>query len=252
MGKIATKSKKKITWVDQILFYLVKYGIIKTLNLNSIKLCIEKLHYHDDELKKLLSGTYEMGENAIMKETLSPVDVVLELGSGLGYNSIFANKIMGSTVHSYEANPELIPIIENNIKINNASLSIYNKIIVINKTQNFEKFSVANHYTGSSTLELDGQTTLKQVYDIEVCSMQEAMNKHKPTYLMCDIEGGERDLFLDCTYLKDSTVKKILIEFHPRVLTEIGTFKLISNIMAQGFTLRFDKYPKKYCYFYRT
>jgi FkbM family methyltransferase len=237
--------------MKNIVFFLVKSGLKRTMVLNSVKLNIDKLHYHDDELKKLISGKYEMGENAIMKNTMTSDDVVLELGSGLGYNSIFANKVIGSQVHSYEANPELIPIIEKNVALNNATLNLYNKVIVVNPTQEFISFNVANHYTGSSTLPLDPQTTLKKAYEIETCDMKEVLASHKPTYLMCDIEGGEKDLFIDCSYLKESTVNKILIEFHPRVLGELFTHQLISNIIAQGFTLAFDKYPKKYCFFYR-
>ena len=66
---------------------------------------------------------------------------------------------------------------------------------------------------------------------------------------MCDIEGGELDIFENCDFLKDSTIKKILIEFHPRVLGEDKTLDLINNILKQGYQLRFDKYPKKYCFF---
>ena len=50
---------------------------------------------------------------------------------------------------------------------------------------------------------------------------------------------------------RDTTIKKILIEFHPRVLGEDKTLELINNITQQCFKLRFDKYPKKYCFFYK-
>ncbi len=134
--------------------------------LNSVKLNLDKLHYHGDELKKLISGKYEIGENAIMKNTMTSDDVVLELGISLGYNSIFANKVIGSEVHSNEANPELIPIIKKNVALNNTILNLYNKVILVNPTQKFISFNVANHYTGSSTLPLDAQTTLKKAYQL--------------------------------------------------------------------------------------
>lgn len=237
--------------MNKIKYLLYKYKILRTIKLNGILLNINKLHYHKNELIKLISGKYEMGENSIMNETLTEKDILLELGTGIGYNTIYAKKNIGCEVFSFEGNPELIPIIYNNAKINKTKITIYNKIVTVKKTVDHVPFNVAEHYTGSSLRELDTQTNLKSVYEIETISIKEVISQISPTYFMCDIEGGELDIFENCDFLKDTTIMKILIEFHPRVLGEDKTLDLINNIIKQGYQLRFDKYPKKYCFFYK-
>lgn len=237
--------------MNKIKYLLYYYKFFNIVKINGILLNIKNLHYHKNELKKLISGKYEIGENSIMKETLNSNDIVLDLGTGIGYNSIYAKKNIGCEVFSFEGNPELIPIIKENLKLNKVKVEIYNKIVVVEKSKNFVIFNVAEHYTGSSLENLDSLTNLKNKYEIETISINDVINDILPTYMMCDIEGGELGIFSNCDFLKESSINKILIEFHPRVLGENKTLELINNIINQGFHLRFDKYPKKYCYFIR-
>lgn len=238
--------------MKKIKYLLYKYKLLNIIKLNGIRLNIKNLHYHKNELLKLISGKYEIGENEIMKETLSKDDTLLELGTGLGYNSIFAKKFLCKNVYSFEGNPELIPIINENSRLNNVSINVSNKIVVVGKQNETISFNVAEHYTGSSICELDSQTTLKNIYNIDTITIDEIIIKYAPTYFMCDIEGGEINIFNDCRFLKNSSINKILIELHPRVLGEKKTLELINNIVNEGYELRFDKYPKKYCFFIRT
>ena len=67
--------------MNKLKYLLYKYKIIK---INGIILNIHKLHYHKNELLKLISGKYEMGENAIMNEILVSKDKLLELGNRVG------------------------------------------------------------------------------------------------------------------------------------------------------------------------
>ena len=57
--------------MNKIKYLLYKYKILRTIKLNGVLLNINKLHYHKNELIKLISGKYEMGENSIMNETLT-------------------------------------------------------------------------------------------------------------------------------------------------------------------------------------
>jgi FkbM family methyltransferase len=237
--------------MNKLKYYLYKFKILNVLNLNGVLLNIKHLQYHKNELIKLISGKYEQGENSIMNETLDANDILLELGSGVGYNSIYAKKFIGCNVFTFEGNPELIPIILNNSKLNKTDISVFNKILVIENKKKYVEFKVAEHYTGSSLGDLDPQTNLRNKYDIETITIKEVINQILPTYFMCDIEGGELEIFENCDFLQNSSITKILIEFHPRVLGETKTIELINNIIKQGYHLRFDKYPKKYCFFYK-
>src|SRR5207237_906870 len=55
-------------------------------------------------------GRYEQDECRLIEQVLSPADVVLEVGAGLGLVSAYCAKRLGSSrVFAYEANPDLEP-----------------------------------------------------------------------------------------------------------------------------------------------
>ncbi len=78
----------------------------------------------------IIRGDYEIDENSILKEPLSADDVLPELGTGLGFNAICAAKINGGKVISFEGNPNMIPLIRENMKRNNVSFELSNEILI--------------------------------------------------------------------------------------------------------------------------
>ena len=62
--------------------------------------------------REIYLGDYEAKEIEIISRRLATDDVVFEVGAGLGYLSAYCAKRTGSDkVFTYEANPELIPLI---------------------------------------------------------------------------------------------------------------------------------------------
>ena len=61
---------------------------------------------------------------------------------------------------------------------------------------------------------------------------REFIQRVKPTFLICDIEGGEQDLL---EYISLDGVKKLCIELHPHVIGNEATSKIFQNLLEQGF-----------------
>ncbi len=231
-------------------FYLLRNSI-KWKKINSVYLKINDQLISRPLFGNIVFGDYEIDENRILKETLHKEDVVLELGTGLGYNSIFAARIINNRVTSFEANPNLIPLIRQNMEKNKVRFDVKNQVVVPKDLNNraFEFNVVENFWSSSLKNNVDGKIVEKVM--VPSCKLTEILSTIRPTYLIVDIEGGEEDFFEDCTLLADSSIKKILLELHANIIGEEKCSMVIRNIIKSGFNLRLDSSPKNVMFFSR-
>src|SRR5258708_14059112 len=69
----------------------------------------------------LYHGNYERAEMTALQATLEPEDVVMEIGTGLGFLAAFAAPVVGSDhLVTYEPNPSLTPLIKRPFRLNPA------------------------------------------------------------------------------------------------------------------------------------
>ena len=69
-----------------------------------------------DLLSAFATGKYEHKEAELLKKSIEDGEVVLELGSGIGFMGVIANSNANCAKYvAYEANPELIQVINNNM-----------------------------------------------------------------------------------------------------------------------------------------
>lgn len=234
-----------------ISFYYLFRNVIRWKKVNSVYLCITDKMISKNLFGNIVFGDYEIHENEILNKTLSCSDVVLELGTGLGYNSISAAKINNNKVTTFEANPHLHALIRQNIKKNNVDFVLKNEI-VLSKNFNKEKleFTVVEDFWSSSLKSNINGRVIDKV-NVPVCDVSEILKELNPTYLIVDIEGGEEDFFEDCTFLTTSSISKILLELHSDIIGEEKCSMVIRNIINSGFKICLDSYPKNVIYFYR-
>lgn len=190
----------------------------------------------DQKKRRLLRrGEYERREVEAVKALVRPEDVVLELGGGLGYMSTFMshNRKVGA-VHTYEANPALIPFIqrvhaENGVE----NVTIHNALLGSRKGK--AKFYVRENFLASSMEENpEGEKSpVVQVEEIEVENAKAAVKAIKPTFLVCDIEGAEADILP----LPDfSGLRGAVIELHPQWIGAAGVRAVFDAMHKAGLT----------------
>lgn len=249
--KISVKGLKGFVKSRYILLYYVFRKSIKWKKLNSVYLNITDQMISKPLFGNIVFGDYEIDENEILHETLTRDDVVLELGTGLGYNSISAAKINNNKVVTFEGNPNLIPLIRQNMKKNKVDFSLTNKIVLSKDfgTANFE-FNVVEDFWSSSLKNNINSKILEKV-TVESCDVNKILQELHPTYLIVDIEGGEEDFFEDCSFLEGSSIKKILLELHANIIGEEKCSMVIANIIKSGFKIRLDSSPKNVIFFFR-
>jgi FkbM family methyltransferase len=187
-----------------------------------IRLPLDHASYTATVLDALYRGSYESHEAAMVTQVLEPDDVVLEFGTGIGYISTLCCKKVKShgQVHSFEANPLLIPLIQDTYKLNNVAPILHHS--AIGKESGIAELFMNADFWLSSTRAQNG--TNKMI--VPCTAIDDAIKEIKPSMIVCDIEGAEIGLF-DNAPLGD--VNKIIIEVHPEVTGKLSVRELIQR-----------------------
>ena len=157
----------------------------------------------------ILSQSYEMNEINTVLETLSKTDVVLELGASLGAMSSSVLKQVNPKMYiCIEANIDMVNLLRENHRINEVSCEILHGAVTL-KSEEFKDFYI-NSDSWSSSLNFFKNYT--RVDKIRMFNFNDILNKYKPSYLICDIEGGEYEIFNNETCF--DSISKICIELH--------------------------------------
>jgi len=190
----------------------------------------------DPKKRRLLrKGDYERREVEAVRALVRPEDVVLELGGGIGYMSTFmAHNRKVANIHTYEANPALIPFIkrlhaENDVQ----SVTIHNALLGPRKGK--AKFYVRENFLASSMEENPSgeKSPVVQIEEIEVENARAAVKAIKPTFLVCDIEGAEAQILPLADF---SGLRGAVIELHPQWIGEAGVRAVFDTMHKAGLT----------------
>jgi FkbM family methyltransferase len=181
--------------------------------------------------REIALGDYEAKEIEIVAKRLEPQDVVLEVGAGLGFLSAYCAKRVGAqSVHAYEANPELIPLIRETYAKNEVAPNLVNAVLA--KGAGEREFKVAGEFWASSAHRSEGRTIKVPQADRDA-----ELARIKPTFLIVDIEGGEAEFFAGADL---QSVRKICVETHADVLGDRVLSEMFAGLVAQGFALDFS------------
>ncbi len=178
--------------------------------------------------ERILSGNYEQDEMRGLSAILAPRDVVMEIGAGIGFLSSHCAKVVGSeNTYAFEANPELEAAIRDTYELNRVSPHL--EICVLAHEGGERTFYLAESFMVSS-LTSQGQRT--RAVKVPAKLLNAEIARIQPSLLMLDIEGGEFELFPEIDL---QTIRKIVIELHPRNAEREKTRSLISDLYARGF-----------------
>ena len=176
----------------------------------------------------MLDGQYELPERTLVSEALEDKDIVLELGTGIGVVTVLCARRLGAgRVHSFEANPNLIPVAEETFRLNGVAPALENTILGVREEE--KTFYVEKNFWSSSTVKRSAKS---RAVKVAVRRLDEAIERLRPTMLIVDIEGGEAELF-DTVQL--GSVSKVLIEFHPHVIGQGAVDHIKAAFQRAGF-----------------
>jgi FkbM family methyltransferase len=173
-------------------------------------------------------GGYERDELRLIGMVLSPSDVVLEIGAGLGLVSAYCAKRLGSSrVFAFEANPDLEPRIRETYALNGVEPTL--EMCAIRATAGRVTLYRTKHVFSSSIVKRSADAV---PIEVPGKALSYVVEKFRPTLLIVDVEGAEDELF-DRAQLPGVT--KIMLELHERVIGEAKARRVRAALVALGF-----------------
>jgi FkbM family methyltransferase len=178
--------------------------------------------------RALSRGGYERQELQLIGALLTPGDVVLEVGAGLGLVSTYcAQRVGSSRVFAFEADPDLEPCIRETYELNGVepaldicAVGARAGRVTIYRDKHLVSSSVGRRRAGTRPVEVPGK------------ALNYVVQRFRPTLLIIDAEGAEPELF-DGAELP--TVTRIVLELHDRVIGAQGTDRVRGTLANLGF-----------------
>lgn len=213
----------------------VRYVIGRRVTYENIQLCIDRKLVSRRVAFRIFQGKYEKNEKRIISETLHPNDRVFEIGTGIGFISMYcALTCRDRNIFTYEANPLLVPLIKKNFKLNNRAINVDNCVLVHRPETDFSEFYVCKDFYSSS---LTKPASYDSVIKVPNKDFLTELRRVSPTCLIVDIEGFEYELFRNVEL--PSCIAKVLIELHPE--KAYSHFDLVAYFRERDFMVS-DEY----------
>ncbi len=186
-------------------------------------------------IQRINAGRYEGQEIAGALAVVRPGERILELGAGLGIvGAVVARNRAPARMVSFEANPVLIPHIENLYRQNGLERTIELRNAVLFSAPERPAavpFHVHNSFLGSS---LQGDPArARETISVPTESFDSLRETLAPEVLIMDIEGGEL-AFLEHADL--SGLRAVVVEFHPKAYGVAGMRRCKNILRAAGFS----------------
>ncbi|MFN3723790.1 MAG: FkbM family methyltransferase [Paracoccaceae bacterium] len=184
----------------------------------------------DPILDTLWKVDYEKPELMALLALMRPTDCVLELGLGMGIVSgILAKQHPDARFVSYEANPDLRPVVERLHKVNGiTNVDIQSAVVAPLDQGATRRFRLHRHFTEGS---LVADSADQGAVDVDVHDPQTVIDQVKPDLLVCDIEGGEEELI---PVLPMDGLRAAVIELHPTIVSREGMARIFSAFHTAG------------------
>jgi len=202
------------------------------IELSGVRIPLHPEVYSENILTALRSGSYERAEARGIQSVIRPRDRVLEIGAGIGYlSTLIAKNPSVDGVRVFEANPLLIPIISEIHQLNGiASPDVCNGVLTNDRVPGDSTFYVRGDFWASSLI----RDPWPYDYTIEVQSynFDEQIAEFRPTLIVCDIEGGELDLFCSAGL---TAVERVYMEIHQAVIGRAGVKRLFDSLSLREF-----------------
>jgi FkbM family methyltransferase len=186
----------------------------------------------ETRIKRINAARYEGQEIAGALHVVCEEDRVLEVGAGLGIvGAVIAVNAKPQKVLSFEANPELVPVIHALHDMNDlgSQVELRNQVLFAGADRpQTMAFHLRSSFLGSSLLNEAGRPS--RVVEIPTVDAAEVIAEFKPTVLVMDIEGGELALL---EALDLSGFRAIVIEFHPEAY-EVKGMRRCKTILREA------------------
>ena len=227
-------SKLKSTWRRGEVWQLGRFVGLRTdiVRVDGCKFSIAADRVPANVVDLLLSDLYEEPERKALTKFVHRELPVVELGACIGVVSCLTNRRLRQPEKHVvvEANPALLPLLEDNrarngcqFKIINAAVSYGAETITFNVDDNILASSV---HSGE-----------RHGVEVETTTLERLLNQHgfARATLICDIEGAELQLVEHELQTLSARVATIIMELHDRIVGHEPTERMLTRLGSAGF-----------------
>jgi FkbM family methyltransferase len=131
-----------------------------------------------------------------------------------------------------EANPEMVDIIRQVHARNGVNPQVRSGAVA--RVSGPMEFHLARDFWSSSTVDRTSSGSGRKI-EVSAFALNDLMNEFQPTFVVCDIEGGEFDLFQESEL---PGVRALIVEVHSSSLLSDEVKALFERFMKIGFRPR--------------
>ena len=191
-------------------------------------------------VRALMGGAYEARERRVINAMLRPGDRVLGAGTAMGVVAMTIAGIVGAeNLVTYDANPAIMADARRNFAANGLSAIASHAGVLRNRSrwqagEPSVEFFIAQDFW-SSRLDATRQSPgITGSVTVPVVCLEDVIAKHGISVLVCDIEGGEVDLFNGADL---RGIRLIVMETHYGITGRKAADTMLRNLLAAGFDL---------------
>jgi FkbM family methyltransferase len=165
--------------------------------------------------------------------TLRRGDVVVDMGSGIGFVGVNMARIVGvRNLHLIEANRDLVPCIRRNFSLNGLEAPIiHHGVASADAAADHAAFNVSRDFWTSSA-ETANETQRQE--KVPVIDVNRLIREHRASVVLMDIEGSEFDLVPRCDV---SGLRAFIVEVHPVSDFDRKLHAMFKSLVDRGFVV---------------
>jgi FkbM family methyltransferase len=230
-----SKSLAHFAWQEFLVRYRFKYVLpkITETTLDGVRLDLSTLSLK--VRNRILMGIYEAHEKQMCQEYLAPDDAVVEIGSAIGFVGLICQKVIGiQRYFSFEANPATLEVMRRNYALNGLTPIAWN--LALGPQEGFVQLEVSSDFWENSVFSAEQPGAPGELIKVAAAPLRRILElvEDPVNVLIIDVEGAEQ--FIDLDEIP-STVTKLIIELHPKVIGPRKTYDLISGLVQRGFSV---------------
>lgn len=171
----------------------------------------------------IISKSWERFQTSLFKKHVKKGDIVLDIGAHIGWYTLQAARIVGSTGRVYAFEPDLknFKLLKKNVNANGYTNVILVNKAVSNKTKKGRLYKSTNN-TGDNRVfdSRDGRSSV----GIQVIALDDFLKEKQVNFIKMDIQGFEANAVKGARKIIQSSKKlKIMTEFWPEGLKMSGS-----------------------------
>jgi len=234
LGVLAYKVKS--TWRRGEVWQLGRFVGMPTdiVRLDGCKFSIAKDRMPENVIDLLLSDLYEEPERKALRKFLDPELPVVELGACVGVVSCLTNRRLRRPEKHVvvEANPALLPLLEENRERNNCQFEIVHA--AVSHGAETITFNVDDNILASSVRADERRGVV-----VSTVTLERLLDEHgfRKATLICDIEGAELQLVEHELKTVSERISTIIMELHDRIVGQEPTQRMLASLEGAGFKI---------------